>query len=309
MSRIAGTKTELVCVIYEAEARFALLQARSIALHFAHDDISKIHLICNSPRFAAKSFVRHKIIPAFGPLASRVVVHQSHELIDIEDYSLSGWRSQQLMKMVISRQIETPTYIILDAKNHLIRKAGLADFVSKAGRLRIRKQPPLPYDKTRVFRNSAAVFDLVPELHLKRSIPNMTPFIVHTQTMRNMIDDIETRHEGKLESILTEKFPDTYEFYLYLAYLFKMDLYSSLYDVIPADNSIGMWPVTDRAGLSLYLAAVDENIKFFSVHRRRIPEMGEVEKDFVITMWMRCGLVGTEEEANEIFDCGDHFSE
>ncbi|WP_374311526.1 DUF6492 family protein [Microbacterium sp.] len=206
-----------VTITYRAEDTLQLLQARSLGLYARPEDVASVIVIDNGvPRMSRRT--RRRLRDAYGPLADRVRIVPRSELGN--DVASSGWMSQQVMKLAAHSMVETPTYILLDAKNHLIRPVAVGDFLAEDGRARTgfhsyRDHPLLP----RV-RRVLEYLDL-DQSAVDRFPPTSTPFVMHREVAGSLVEDIE-RSSGRAFAAEFVR-ADLTEFPLYSAWLLRRD--------------------------------------------------------------------------------------
>ncbi len=258
-----------VTITYRAEDTLQLLQARSLGLYARVEDVDSVIVIDNGvPAMSGRKLRRLK--EAYGPLSDHVRIVPRSELgIDVAS---SGWMSQQVMKLAAHRLVETPTYVLLDAKNHLVRPVAVSDFLAEDGRARTgfhsyRGHPLLP----RLQR--VLEYLELDEGAVDRFPPTSTPFVMHRDATAALISDIE-HSSGRP---FAEEFvrADLTEFPLYSAWLLRRD---GGWDRTYVDDAIQaptVWGGTaNRAGVEAAVAQVRRwDAPAFGVHRRALQRL------------------------------------
>jgi hypothetical protein len=258
-----------VTVTYRAEDTLQLLQARSLALYARPEDVAAVIVVDNgSPRLSRGG--QRRLRAAYGPLADRVRIVPRAELGS--EVASSGWMSQQVVKLAVHRLVETPTYVLLDAKNHLIRPVAVGDFLADDGRARTgfqsyRSHPLLP----RLQR--VLEYLELDEAAIDRFPPTSTPFVMHRDATAALIADVE-QSSGRP---FAEEFvgADLTEFPLYSAWLLRRD---GGWDQTYVDEAIQaptVWGGTaTRAGVDAAIAEARRwDAPAFGVHRRALQRL------------------------------------
>lgn len=258
-----------VTVTYRAEDTLQLLQARSLALYARPEDVAAVIVVDNgSPHLTRRA--QRRLREAYGPLADRVHIVPRSELGS--DVSSSGWMSQQVVKLAVHRLVQTPTYVLLDAKNHLIRPVAVSDFLAADGRARTgfhsyRAHPLLP----RVQR--VLEYLELDESAVDRFPPTSTPFVMHRDATAALIADIE-QSSGRP---FAEEFvrADLTEFPLYSAWLLRRDGGWEQTYVDDAIQAPTVWGgKASRAGVEEALEQVRRwDAPAFGVHRRALQRL------------------------------------
>lgn len=253
-------------ITYRAEDTLQLLQARSMALYARGEDVASIIVVDNgAPAMSRRT--RKRLLAAYGPLADRVRIVPRSALG--ADVASSGWMSQQVMKLAVHRLVTTPTYVLLDAKNHLIRPVAVDDFLAADGRARTgfqsyRDHPLLP----RV-QKVLAYLGLDPTT-ADRFPPTSTPFVMRTDVVAALIADVEASSGRPF----TEEFvaADLTEFPLYSGWLLRRDGDFDATYVDDAIQSPTIWGGgANRAGVERAIAeAKERDAPAFGVHRRAL---------------------------------------
>jgi len=205
--------------------------------------------------------------------------------------------SQQVLKLRVADLISTPTYVVLDAKNHLVRPTGLSSFVAPDGRPRANfyhyDAHPLRTSLERVLD----YFGLERESHLARFTSTATPFILVTIVCRRLVADLEAREAKPFAELFVNR--GFTEFFLYSAWL---ESTGTTLDVLYDDSGIpnpAVWPRgRGQAGVARVLdAASSPTTHFLSIHRTALARMGRSATDLLIAFWIERGFFSGRGEA------------
>ena len=277
----------LVTVVFDAEFGLLELQARSFAAFLDPTPVSAIIVIDNSRRPMSRAR-RRSLLAAYGPFASRVTFLRSDEVATVPP--TIGWRRQQVLKLRIADLVETSTYVVLDAKNHLIRPTGLGVFAAADGRPRGSFHH---YDSHPLRATLEAVlgyFDLDPAPRIARFTATSTPFILITRAARQLVAAVEQREGREFAEVFVER--RFTEFFLYSAWIESTGAsLDELYD----DSGIAsptVWPrgrAQDRVASTLE-SARESGANFFAIHRTALARMDRAATHLIVDFWLERAL-------------------
>lgn len=234
-------KTSIVVVTYHND--FALLDRflRSVHRYWKVDDLHEVIIILNdSPTYfqELKKIVKKSLtrqvpykIDTIQSLAPDIVPHYN-------------WNSQQTLKCLSYKLVDTEWYIIHDSKDYYIESVQMSDIFDHNGKATIhldhtrypsdKRVPPIPGSTwppgpfSMALENSFKMFDIDPSDHKAIHFPTTTPFIVKTEIMKNMVEETKgmTKHFFNFlfamqldgQCLITE-------FLLYGAYCYKTTKY------------------------------------------------------------------------------------
>ncbi len=296
----ASMTLTLVTVVFDAELDLLELQARSLQRYIAEATASEFIIVNNGVRDFS-SATQRRLRQAYGPLWHSVRIIRTAELIEAR--GSGGWRSQQAAKLAIARQILTPYYVVLDAKNHLTRAVDIASFIGPDGRahgafhtyedhpLRPSLESALDYLGASAEQKYGSITSFP---------PTATPFVFDTSLVRAMLDDIE-RREG-IPFIVTFEREKLLEFFLYSGWVMvhgpgiscAMDGQS-----IPSPT---VWPkAANLAGVTATIEEAERDHAFvFAVHRQVLARADAETRELIAQHWVRCGLFSTRRQASAL---------
>jgi hypothetical protein len=283
----------IVTVVFEPELPLLRLQARSFARFLDIEVPTKIIVIDNSAKgIGSASWSR--VLKEYGSFAPLV------ELVRAESISgmppATGWNSQQVLKLAVARRVESDRYLTLDAKNHLIRPTGLADFEAADGRPFGNFHSYAAHPLKPSFERVLSYVGLDPSDSIDRFTATATPFVLYTGFTRQLIDDIEQRSGSTFaEEFIRAKMT---EYFLYSAWLIAHGhRLEELYD--PAGIQCpAVWPKgANLAGVERALAAVAEHDPaVISVHRTALARMDGAARSRLRDFWLQRKLFDSRAE-------------
>lgn len=170
---------DTVTVVFEPELEMLRAQARSICLYA--QDLGTITVVVND-----SIDVCAKIDPAWwGHYASRVnIVHHGQWFKSVE---LTGWVSQQILKLLAAADNSSEWSWVLDAKTMLVRNFVPSDYVDTQGRIITSHQPVLP-----VFAPCKHIVDRLFDIDLTHVAgPGGVPHWINNQACRDIVNFVQ----------------------------------------------------------------------------------------------------------------------
>ena len=109
-----------VTVVHKPDYPMLRLQARSLARYLPQDFATQIYVIANQGLIGRHDW-KAPLLTDYGWLADRVRFLEASEVATVPiSPLLSGWHSQQILKLMIANVLNSDRYVVLDAKNHLV---------------------------------------------------------------------------------------------------------------------------------------------------------------------------------------------
>lgn len=200
---------DLCSVVFRDEIDILRVQARSIDRYCSYESINNIFIIVNDSddwcsaidcSWWKKFSNKVKVVP-------RSVFHNS--------WSHNGWLSQQVLKLQISAFCTSQWYMVLDAKTLFVRPLDLSTlFVNEKWNTGYLEIYP-------VFEKSKHIAESIFEIVLAKQLgPGGVPFVMHSQTVREMLIDCEQLTAQKFANWFQDQGMLT-EFILYSAYIIR----------------------------------------------------------------------------------------
>lgn len=298
-------KLELVTVCFAGELRLLRLQARSLRLFACPRLVTRIKIVVNDLDVVGfKGAFEDQILPEYGALADKVDIIGYPELWGRGHYPAeSGWRTQQVLKLLASRTVDCPHYLLLDAKNHFVRPISAADFFAPDGRMRsnmYRVHPPfIPQ-----FRFSCDYFALAKEPDLSTGLPTATPFLMDRHITLSLIKEVEEREGAPFHQFFMGN--KLVEFYLYYAYLLARYGALEAWYVKRGPFSATLFgnKTDDPEECADILSRLEDDQVFCMGIHRNILKGGNTD---IINMmhktWLRFGLINSKAEGQYFSTC------
>ncbi|MEM1389521.1 MAG: DUF6492 family protein [Pseudomonadota bacterium] len=303
----SGSATlNFVTVVYASELDLLQLQARSFDACMAEESLDRIHVIINDPDAETVTSQFHqKVLEHYGKFKDKVIVWQGDDLIAPHKadawrtHPRFGWYRQQVLKLTIANKIPSDMYITLDAKNHFFRDVASHNFVSAEGlpkTWRMTTKGPL----RDYFINSLNAFDLDIENTGEPIMPSITPYVLWTKIVRDMIQDIQKRHETDFTSFFLEKDKNVSEFHLYYAYFVSQGLKPETIYAFSDSPLVALFRIYANAEseeISVLKQTHNPSKFILGIHSSRIFDLHDAGREHLISTWVRAGIFKNSEQA------------
>lgn len=300
---------DFVVVSFKREISMLLLQARSLARSNARRFVARYIVLWNEdtpPQELDEALgdrLRAELDPAGIPL---VILPRSFFMSAELGAESPGARSQQALKLLVARQVQTPHYCILDSKNHVIRDLETADFITEDGRLRSHRQSYSPGTvwgdrlaaSLRYFGLSEA------SAPLNMNLPTTTPYVMETAQVCALLAAVEEQEACDFGTAFLARaaLADTTEFLLWYAWLLACDpalperlyrldkrIYVSFFNNSPQGEASIAHEVARTAS---------PEVKILGLHRGRFHRLTAMERDAFTARWLEAGLFTTVAECH-----------
>lgn len=285
----------LVTVVFDPEVVLLEVQARSFARYLDARGQHDVRVIDNCIG-GLRHRRRERLLRQYGPHRARVRFVRLRDIVDTR--GVDGWRAQQLGKLLIAADVTTPHYVVLDAKNHLIRPCSTQTFLAGDGRAHGACHPyethPLRAQLETTLRYLGATPDEV-RAALLAFPPTAPPFVFDTTLVRSMVGDLEMR-SGRTFAQEFER-SGLLEFFLYSGWLvLRGPGHGVTWDGTPLPSPT-VWPrAATAAGVAL-AAAETQDAAVFGVHRRVLARGDADTCAAVAGLWVGYGLAADRGEA------------
>ncbi|QCB94439.1 DUF6492 family protein [Cellulomonas shaoxiangyii] len=275
-----------VPVVFELELPLLELQARSFARHVAPELVERV-LVLDNTRHGIPARWRDAIVTAYGVHAPRVDVVAARDVAP--PVTALGWTSQQVLKLAVARHVRTDRYVALDAKNVVVRPLEAGYLRGPDGRSRVGAHPYTHHPLRPSVERALAYFGLDAGDHLAHFPATVTPFVLHTQEVLGLLDEVERRDGTTFERAFVRH--DVTEFALYAAWLTWRHVdRSSIY----AEDQPGcptVWPGRPtRAAVDEAVRAAGSGLPVLSVHRTALVRMDDDATAALCAFWAGAGL-------------------
>jgi len=271
----------IVTVVHRTDLPLIKLQARSLNRYLDRSFVRKIIVVDNSP---SKPIQPEELLPQYGSLPVHIVT--AHQI------AASGWRTQQVHKLLIARQITTPYYLLLDAKNHLINRVTRSTFVAPDGRLRLGANPYHKHPLHSHLLRSCEYFSIDPTELLDRFVQTITPFPLTTMMVQHLLDEME--RDGKPFELAFLRSGGT-EFFLYAAYLLSLGQQLEGHYVFDTWFTANLWKWQSNHQMQDEITR--HGCDFFSVHRGAFAGMCAETQALLALLWYQRKLFASYADA------------
>lgn len=284
----------VVTIVFGAEQTLLELQARSLAEWLDPDLVSEILVINNNGSHQFTGRTRNSLLRAYGPLSEYVRFIVADDIAP--GLRIPGWRSQQVLKLLVAQHVVTDRYLLLDAKNHLVGPIGRPQLEAPDGRAHCGKHAYLDHPLRSSLERTLIYLGTTPADHLISFPPTATPFVMDTASVCALIDEIENT-TGRTFAVEFER-AHLLEFFLYSGWLLTRREWARYYDSETLEAPT-VWPrkATTDGVEDAITQAVSVQAAFFAVHRTALARMDRSARDRLTAYWASRQLFDDEHEA------------
>jgi hypothetical protein len=268
---------DFVTIVFNDAIEIQLLKLQAFSFQLVDPTlIHRILIVFNDSKDLDSEFtaIFEHVIPYYPPnIRNKVRLVFTKEL-DL-DLPYSDWYTQQVVKIQVSKIVETEYYLVLDGKNHFIKNIQKSMFFNNRGK-------PYLYvnDAGEIFgnyyNNCMNYFNTsCPNANLgfgRLRIQTITPFLFITNECRDLIHFVETKEQKPFNEffIQSKMYTEFYFYYSYLTHCNKHNLYeinpvytpfATVGDQDPQIHKYNSWE-------SIKHVMKTQNIYIFSLHRR-----------------------------------------
>lgn len=304
---------DFVSVVFSADMPLLHLQMKSLTLFCSAEDFGRYVIIVNEPAPLARD-LRDEIEnwSSGSWLHDKLVVMVSNEVFPFNN-SVRGWRRQQAIKLSVTDFCGSSHALILDAKNHLIRRFDKGRLFDEHGRVLTTNMRIKNGDQREWLSDSLARLNVGNGINLDSfsSPPTTTPYLLSIEEAQCLKDEVVMSGETWGDFFRRIRGRET-EFFLYAAWIYKK--YGSfdrhffteprgrIYNV----TLFGRYPSSPDQIESFLKKLPDESIQFMGFHRARMEHVMSESSPYseVRQMWIRSGLFRDESEISNFFAAG-----
>lgn len=286
-----------ITVTHLKEIYWLQLQAKSMDLFLDENSVEEIIIVVNEEKFAEYITLFYEIVRiCYGKHVTKLRIVPRSIVLDIP-VDTHGWRSQQALKLAIIDTIENTEFaIILDTKNHFIKKINKEVFIHNDGRIKSCRVSHEGHME-KYFFESVKFFNLSPEKYIRNWTPTITPYCVYVSDVKECLSDLRNK-QGK--NFLTDFFIQwdclITEFFLISAFIQKkygsLDLRHNFHS-LDYPNSVVVFAdkiEDDGRFLSIMHQVEQENCISFALHHEVLFKLTYLHKTEITNLWRKIGL-------------------
>lgn len=281
-------RAPIVTITFEEDFRLTILQILSVDRLFAVHELTEYVIVLNCLEGKTEELRSRFIGCIKGAISSDLMGKiRFYSWTDFfEDSERIGFYDQQLLKLAVSRVVkDSPYFLLLDAKNHFTRSSSFDDFFVQdkpIGELVV----TVPYWLNNLVGSLQLVGIQDVDGNLNVMFPSITPIIMYTDIVKDLIHHLVSRHQRSLPQIFKGREGYATEFLLYYSYLLftgKISLYAN--SSTPVNTLFTIQPESEEE-IARYIEECAQGIKpMFGLHRRRISKLTVGQIDLVIQLW------------------------
>ena len=283
-----------VSVVFESEFLLLRLQAASMRTYLPAELVSDIIVIDNSRKGMPKGF-RGTLLLAYGELADKVRILRPSEICTLP--GTLGWRSQQVLKLVVAEQLTSPRYVVLDAKNHFVSPARPDYFQSPDGRARVNSYGYQTHPLRPGLEHVLRYLEIYRSDYIDEFPATVTPFVLDTEIVLALTAGLAAKsgHDFSVEFVDN----NLLEFFLYSGWIIASG--RSLGTVFDFHQVFcpNIWPKNVNATKVREAVgkAADRSLPLFSIHRRALGRLDAEGVHLLAEFWTERELFATSADA------------
>ncbi len=286
---------DLVTVTFRGEDTLQRVQARSIARNVEPGTFGRILVVDNDSRPLSARRV-DKLRRLYGPHEDRVEVMPRSAVADIPD--VRGRISQQILKLRVAELVTAPWYVLLDSKNHVIRRTDRSDFIGDDARAHGGTHGYEGHPHQKRLQHVLDYLGL-PDAMQQDFPPTTMPVVMRTDVVREILRDLAPAGSGSFEDEFVRA--DLSEFFLYAGWLARHHGgWEHLYGPAPIQSAV-VWRGKWRQAIA---SAEELDAPFFAVHRGTLARLSRDAGRAVAQFWVDRGLFATASEARAVIRRG-----
>jgi len=281
-----------VIVGFEGDAGLLNLQARSMRMFCPPELIEEIIVVDNSSP-GSRNW-RDELLHQYGNHAGFVRIVPAAD-IAVMSTGASGWYTQQVLKIKVSETIRSDRYVVLDAKNHLIKPLNRGFLETPTGQPRMNGKPYINHPMREFLERTVEYFGLDPEEHVKWFTRTHPPFTILTDEACELVRHIEQKEARPFASVFLDR--KLSEFFLYSGFLVSKGTLRKIYDLTQAEEP-QVWPGNaDEQGCAKAIQKASQTESpFMTVHRRALANMDKKGQTLLAEFWHSRGLFASTKD-------------
>ncbi len=289
---------DIVTVCFSGDLALLKLQARSLRLFFDPHSIGRIVVIENDSD--PESFIaqfRSEVLPQYGELAERVACLPRSSLL-ADTFGATGWRVQQALKLMVAGHLQQTSYLVLDAKNHFLRHVGWNTFIDSGGRFASSLCSHAGSMAT-YLQHSLGYFGVASTNAAQRAMPATTPYLLDVSIVRYLLDYVEAREKCSFAEFFLKRTRFVTEFFMYFGFMLRCGIAPELLYYFDAPKTVSLFtraPDGHAAVVRALRSLRNERIVALGLHRNRLPNLQDEEREYLNAIWRERGLLPTRDD-------------
>lgn len=275
-----------VTIGFEGDAGLLCLQARSMRLYCPPELVEEIIIVDNG----LKGW-RGNLLRQYGSLARFVRIVPAASIAVVPP-GAGGWYTQQALKINVAEIIRSERYVVLDAKNHMIRQLRREFLETPTGQPRISGHAYINHPMREYLERTLKYLGIDPQEHINWFTRTHPPFTILTDEARELIRHIEQKEGRPFASAFLDR--DLSEFFLYSGFLASKETLRSIYH-LEQPGGPEIWPedASEKGCAEAIGRAARTECPFMTIHRKAIVKMDKGGQRLIADFWYSRGLFAT----------------
>lgn len=275
-----------VTVAHAADEWMLRIQARSMRTYLPPSLLGEIIVVENFDRGREVDW-RDRLRAEYGHLAPLVRFVSAPALGSMPQ--AAGWWTQQVLKLTVARTVTCARYVLLDAKNHLVRPLARDFLELPDGRMRTRRYGYERHPLRGALERTLTFCGVDPGSRVRLFPTTATPFIVTRADVLETIDHVETRENRPLPEVMIDR--QLTEFFLIAGRLDKRGRLETRYEFGQQACPV-LWHTQSEPHdvLAAVREADERGAPVFAIHRAAVSRLGDTSTEILAQFWKRRGL-------------------
>lgn len=294
----------LVSIVYSNEIPLLKIQLKSLAIYADKTLFNEHLIICNDEKsvYDALKLELENLDYPF-----KITVLCRNDILNDRNELFAGWYLQQSLKLYAARYISNDHYLVLDAKNHLIRPLQ-ADALFSSGK-------PIMYTLSKkgdvysaIMKRSSECLGFDNTDFSRFSVP-VTPFLIITKHVLQMLTILEREENGVVDAI-AKKVDGTRatEFMLYSVFLSHLGHFSDHEPIsYKKTKNLTLFKSFDFKNVNEAKKKIKSTL-WFGVHLQHFYKNRQATFELCYEVWEESGLIANKSDVDAIFRDLDYFS-
>jgi hypothetical protein len=259
---------------FEGDAGLLCLQARSMRLY--------------CPEEPGIRKWRSNLLQQYGSLARFVRIVPAAS-VAVMSAGASGWYTQQVLKIKVAETVRSERYVILDAKNHLIKPLGREFLETPTGLPRMNGKPYTNHPMREFLERTLDYLGLDSQKHISWFTRTHPPFTILTEEACELMRYVEQKDGRPFATAFLDR--RLSEFFLYSGFLMSKGTLHSIYNLEQPEEA-QVWPgdASENACARAIERTTQTESPFMTVHRQAIANMDKSGQQLIADFWYSRGL-------------------
>jgi hypothetical protein len=290
-------KYTFVTVVFGGDVELMSLQARSMDKYCPESLVEEILVIDNFTGEKPRGWLE-RTKSDYGKLWKKVRIIKAS---DITPSNGAGWWTQQALKLAVAKHVRSDRYVVLDAKNHLVKPLTHDFLEASGGKAKMNGYGYSNHPLQKYLLACCKYVGIDSKGPLSKFVRTSTPFTILTAPAKSVVAALEHKEKTNLLGAMTKN--NLTEFFIYAAMLQHQGTLDEVYDwsqQFTADIWPHQGPDDNMVKKAIKVSLENSHGPFMAVHRGALKAMTPVGKKALAEFWVSRGLFKRTEDAYKL---------